>query len=170
MTILETKTRLTSWLVLVSLLLTGCGFHLRGDYGLSERLNPMVIVGVDAFSPFYRELKNLFELSGVVLTEDPESARTLLRIEDESTDRLVTAVDDRGKASEYEMIRGVTFSLRDAASGEKLVSSHTVKAGRVFSDPAGVGFGKQATVSEIRRQLDEEIANSMARIIAMALR
>lgn len=158
------------FLLVMLLILAGCGFHLRGDYGLSERLSPMTIVGLDAFDTFYRQLGDVLVLSGVELTEDAAAARTELRIIDQKTDRLVTAVDEKGKASEYELIRTVTFSLKDHASGEELVSSRQVEAGRVFRDPAGVGFGKQGTVLEIRRQLDERIASSIARIIAMSIR
>lgn len=157
-------------LVILLAVTAGCGFQLRGDYGLSEKASPIVVVGLDPFNNFYGQLRDALELGGGEVTGDATTARTWLEIHSQRTDRLVTAVNEQGKASEYELVRIIQFSLKTEPDGEVLVPRQTVEARRLFRDPEGVGFGKQAVVLDINRQLGEEVATTIARIISLTVR
>lgn len=157
-------------LVAVLAAIAGCGFHLRGDYGLSESVSPLVVVGLDPFDGFYAQLEDALVLGGAEVTGDTTTAKTWLEIHSHRTNRLVTAVNEKGKASEYELVRLVDFSLKAEPSGEVLVPRQTVEARRLFRDPEGVGFGKQAAVLDINRELGEEVAATIARIVSLSVR
>lgn len=157
-------------LVAILILSAGCGFHLRGDYGFAETVSPVAVVGLDPFDNFYGQLEDALNLGGAEITGDTTKAKTWLQIHSQRTDRLVTAVNEQGKASEYELVRVVEFSLKAEPGGEILVPRQSVEARRLFRDPEGVGFGKQATVLDIQRQLNEQVAATIARVISLSVR
>ncbi|MDZ7749834.1 MAG: hypothetical protein U5K43_14350 [Halofilum sp. (in: g-proteobacteria)] len=76
-------------LVLVAaLLLTACGFQLRGSYRLPDDLFPLYI-DAPGGSDVARELRDTLGRQDVALADDPEGAATILAIVDESAGRRI---------------------------------------------------------------------------------
>jgi LPS-assembly lipoprotein len=152
------------------LLVNGCGFHPRGDYGLPSRISPVAVQGIDRFSPFYRKLADALSASGIAVASDAASAATVLQLRGYGGSQFVTAVDDQGKAAEYDLILASGFTLRDRATGTELVPLQQMETRRLFSQQAGTGFGKSLEREEIVGQLEEELADSIVRALGARLR
>lgn len=148
----------------------GCGFHLRGDHALPARISPVLVQGIDRFSSFYRKLADALDASGVAVTADAGAAATVLQLQGFKGDQFVTAVDDQGKASEYDLILASGFMLRDRVSGVELVPLQGVEARRLFTQQGGTGFGKTLEREEIVTQLEEQMADDIVRAISARLR
>ena len=140
------------------LALNGCGFHLRGDYALPERVSPLRISGMSRFSEFHRRLAQRLEASGVSVAGDYGG------------DQFVTALDDDGKAAEYELSRAVSFSLRDAATRELLIPWRRLEDRRLYSFVPDSGFGKAMEREEIIDQLDRAMVENILRVLDLQLR
>ena len=152
------------------LALNGCGFHLRGDYALPERVSPLRISGMSRFSEFHRRLAQRLEASGVSVAGDSGDARTVLELRDYGGDQFVTALDDDGKAAEYELSRAVSFSLRDAATRELLIPWRRLEDRRLYSFVPDSGFGKAMEREEIIDQLDRAMVENILRVLDLQLR
>lgn len=158
------------WLMALILLFSGCGFHLRGDHALPGRISPVWISGMGRFSEFHQRLAQALEASGVVVAGDRSDARTVLALRNYGGGQFVTALDDDGKAAEYELSRGVGFSLRDAASREELVPWRQLESRRLYSLAPATGFGKAMEREEIIDQLDQTMVDDILRILSLQLR
>ena len=158
------------WLFLLALAVTGCGFHLRGEHTLPAGIAPVYIGGLSRFDDFNRRLSAAFEVSGIKTTWSAADAATVLTLKGLGGDQFVTGVNEAGKASEYELRRHVDFELKDRASGQILVPSHSVDQRRLFSQATVIGFGKTMERDELNDQLDQEMIDSILRTISLQLR
>ena len=102
------------WLVVLS----ACGFQLRGNYELPPHLSPLYIDKDSMSSPLYQELRAAMKASGMELTTDATQAASKLRITRESRSRAVQSVDTSGRAQEYELKYELGFSLK---AGEEAI-------------------------------------------------
>ncbi|WP_172600369.1 LPS assembly lipoprotein LptE [Sulfurivermis fontis] len=92
------------------MLLTSCGFHLRGAVELPPQLARTQLVGVDARSELADEITAALEGAGAqVVTAD---ATAQLHVSGERENRRLLSVGRTGRASEYEVTYQFSFELR----------------------------------------------------------
>ncbi|MEW6647708.1 MAG: LPS assembly lipoprotein LptE [Pseudomonadota bacterium] len=93
------------------MLLTSCGFHLRGAVELPPQLARTQLAGVDARSELADEITAALEGAGAqVVTAD---ATAQLHISGERENRRLLSVGRTGRASEYEVTYQFSFELRE---------------------------------------------------------
>lgn len=86
---------------LLTLLLGGCGFHLRGSVPLEWHLGKAYVTPGPALASI---LANRLQLNGVKVVGSPAQADSVITITREKYDRRVLSVDPRtGKVTEYEI-------------------------------------------------------------------
>jgi LPS-assembly lipoprotein len=124
-------------LLLITIMLASCGFHLRGSYDLPEHLSPLFIDKDSMSLQLYRELRSALTASGVELTEDAATAASVLEVNREQKSREVISVDTLGRAREYRLIYRLEFSLQ--ASAENLINKSNIQLTRnLLFDPETV--------------------------------
>jgi LPS-assembly lipoprotein len=98
-------------------LLVSCGFHLRGLTELSPEITPIFIEQAGIDNALNRELRTLLSASGKNnLTQTKSEARVVLSIVSTDRKRRVVAVDDRGRARQYEL----SYIVRYSVSGKNI--------------------------------------------------
>ncbi len=107
-------TRTASLLTLMlTLLLSACGFHLRGEAAFALPFHTLYVKSTNAFAPFIVELKRGIEANGVQITETPEQAQLTLHIVSESTDKQILSLSSSGRVLEYRLLYRVSFQAYD---------------------------------------------------------
>lgn len=97
--------------LLLTLLLGACSFHLRGKNVLPfERL---YVQTSNEFSPFIVELKHALEVNGVQITETQEQAQVTLHIVSEVLDKQILALSGGGRVREYRLQFRVSLRAYD---------------------------------------------------------
>ncbi|WP_162418059.1 LPS assembly lipoprotein LptE [Candidatus Thiodiazotropha endoloripes] len=92
------------WLALVLLLLlSGCGFHLKGYAQPSAALNGLYIVAGDRIDTVAGVLQRELLGGGVILSPDREAAKYLFQVVEEKFSSRVLSVDANGKALDNEL-------------------------------------------------------------------
>ena len=71
--------------LVLTLLLSACGFHLRGHAAFALPFKTLYIKAANANAPFITELKRAIEVNGARVTDTPEQAQLTLQIVSEST-------------------------------------------------------------------------------------
>ncbi len=115
-------------LLIGSLLLSACGFQLRGLAQLS--FHNIFIQG--STLSMSKELKKSLETNGVKVVTDSEDAELMLELLSEETDKRILSIGGDGKVSEYALSYQVSFRTRTATNplwGEV----QTVQTSRNFS-------------------------------------
>lgn len=95
-------------LIFTLLLLTSCGFHLRGSVELPPALSEIAVK--DGATDIAPELRHAMKNAGVLVTD---SALMVLQLRAEKYGKRVLSVDSVGRALEYGLSYSVRFSLKD---------------------------------------------------------
>lgn len=121
-----------------SLLLSGCGFHLRGALPLPEVMARTYVTGGGG-SAFYYEVENALLNAGAEVVDSADEASAVLTLHSQRLERRVLSLDPEGRAAEYELVLGLVFSLRDQADGTLLADNQRISVVRDFGfDPDNV--------------------------------
>jgi len=155
---------LTLWLLVLPVILVGCGFHLRGAVEIPPELNPLYIQAAPA-SPVRRAIEVQLSGGAVQLAKGPASAKLVLRILSENQFSRVSTVDSSGKVLAYELHYLVRFDAV-GKDGKERVPPQTLDLVRTFDNPDVEVLGKQLE----EQQIYEDFATDAADRILMRLR
>ncbi len=148
------------WSVLILvLLLSACGFHLRGSVELPPMLERPHVVG-DAFSLLVRELESLLLQSGATLVRQPKEASAIVRILSETPTRRVLSVGSTGKAAEYELHYAVNYQLENP-QGEVLQGPSTLSTRRTYLFDESQVLGKSGEEETLREDMQRDLARRL---------
>jgi LPS-assembly lipoprotein len=104
--------RATSLIVLMlSLLLAACGFHLRDSFALP--FQKLYVKSPNDYAPFITELKYAFQTNHVQITESPEQAQLTLQIVSETTDKQILSLNGAGRVIEYRLQYRISLRAYD---------------------------------------------------------
>ena len=145
--------------VVLSLLLGACGFHLRGTEPLPEVMGKTQLVA-PAGSPLRYELEGLLRSSGAQVVEQQSDASAVLTLHTDEVRRRILSVDTLGRASEYVLTLSVKYSLKVVAdeSPAQLLSSRVERDFRVDPDNVlGQGAEQAIVEREMRRIAAQQI-------------
>lgn len=153
---------------LLLLVLTACGFHLRGQLDLPPALASTYIESNGADSNLIKRLRSSLLGNGVVVTAKRSEATAILRILRDSYDRRVLSVGGGRKIREYEIHYAVQFELVELG-GDPLVAPQTVELFRDYTYDEDDILGKQGEEASIRKDMIREAGDRILRIIQAAL-
>ncbi|MDF1689800.1 MAG: LPS assembly lipoprotein LptE [Cycloclasticus sp.] len=155
-----TMLRLVTAICLLSLLLTGCGFKLRGSFELPAELQKIYIAGSQN-SDLVRDLKEMLDYSAEVVTKRSE-ADAVLTINKEESENRTLSVDSRGKVRESEMQYSVIYSLVKV-DGEVLLDNEPLLLVRDFINDENDIIGRTNESTVIARDLKRDAAQQILR-------
>ena len=154
-------------LALTALLLSACGFELRGTGGgsaLPEDWRQMHLVSQSPNSEFTRVLESTFAASGVNWVER-EAATHVLRLGPEQFAQSNLSVNAQARAAEFDLQMKATFVVLDA-DGRGIMPSTTAAVNKQMeNDPRNV-VGKAEEVRILRSELRSELATQILRRIS----
>ena len=133
--------------------LTACGFHLRGNIPLPESLKLMFVDANDG--PFKEKLEEVLVKGGVTLTERRNAAPVTLKINQSVVDRTIGTLDERGKASSYNLNYKVNYALQ-AEDGTVIRTSFLTETRRYDFDPDLV-LETEAEEEELIEDMEESL-------------
>lgn len=140
--------RKSLFIVLSVCLLSACGFHLRGPVELSAEITPIFMEQSGADNAFNRELRALLLQSGKNnLTQTKSEAKAILNIVSAREKKRVVAVDDRGRARQYDLSYILRYRLTGKnipQSGNDNISVLNIKRSVNFDPDNVLAFGHEA--------------------------
>lgn len=140
----------------LALLLTGCGFHLRGAVDIPPDLEPVYIQSGGLVG---QAIGERLRGSGVSVTQVATKAGLILRFFGQSRSSRVVAVDREGKALAYTLEFRVGFDAVDA-SGQQLIPEQRLTLERTFDDNPDVAvLGKQLESDIIYQDMADDAAD-----------
>jgi LPS-assembly lipoprotein len=146
-----------TFLASLLILLSACGWHLRGQVDLPIALRILDLNAAAADYTTQSALKQALLSNGVTLSSDADYQ---LKILSERSDKRTLAVTSNAKASEYELIQSLSFVLLD--SKEQVVSDEVeIKSFRTQQYDADAAIGKAQEESNMRREMKFDNANKL---------
>jgi LPS-assembly lipoprotein len=146
--------------LVIALLTTACGYHLRGAYDLPKGMKSIFLQGG---SPALREqLSTVLKSSSGQLAVSPDKADIVLRIFNDGIERRVLSLSERGRSNEIELDGHLEFELLDAKNGVVVPREPVEFRREYFNDQQDViAKGNEETVirNEMYQQVVRQIIN-----------
>lgn len=148
-----------------TLLLSGCGFTLRGVTPLPPELYTLILDSARPDSDFEREVRRALQTNGVRLVESGSDYRLVLG--NEGISERTLSVNVNARSGEYELALRVEYDLRRAGtviSGPNLLSTTRV----YLTDPENaVAKEEEAALiqDEMRRELAQQLLRQLQSVV-----
>jgi LPS-assembly lipoprotein len=150
-------------LLIASLALGACGFHLQGRQALPPVFASTYVDSVDAQSDFTQALRAALTASGAKLMVSAAADSARVRILKDETNERVLTVSSRNIPTDYELSYEVEVSV--SAGGRELMTAERFSLTRVYS------FDETRLLAKEREKeiLQEALARDMASVVARRL-
>ncbi len=155
------------FLLAIVLILSGCGFHLRGSSDVALGVSS-VYIETQGASSLKAEVARQLQNAGVAVSTRPVDAGLRLMLSDEQYDRRVLSVDpNTGKVREYEVGLKAKVSARDTR-GNDVLKDQEVSQIRdfIFDENAVLGTYQEEAV--LRKELTRDTAAQVLRLLQAA--
>jgi LPS-assembly lipoprotein len=149
--------------MVLSLLVTSCGFQLRGDYLLAPELQTLYLSSVDKHGELTRLTRQHLVRNKVILVEQFSPQTPELRILKDELDRRTLSVFPNGQVAEYELIYTVNYQLRFA---NEETQSFKIEINRDYQDDPDIALAKSRELSLMLREMRQEAADKILRNMA----
>lgn len=152
---------------LTALLLSGCGFRLRGPQALDFAT---VHINTPPETELGAHLRRLIATSGTTtVTEDAAQAEARLHILGNNRGREILSLTGAGKVREYQLTQTLRFQLLDKA-GKPLIPPTSLAARREYTFDDSQALGKEQEEALLYRDMQADLVQQMMRRLAAARR
>lgn len=155
-------------LLVLTLLLTACGFHLRGQ-GVSGHFpfQTLFIQAPNANAPFILELKRVVQLYNVKLVDTPDKAELILHIVSEIPSTQILSLSNTGRVREYQLIYRVSLRAYDNKQQEWVPADEIVLQRYLFYDNVQV-LAKEMEESVLYKDMRTDAVQQILRRLSFA--
>jgi len=148
----------TGLLLISSLLLTSCGFHLRGSLPL-ERY-PAIFVDAKKHSELAGLLSDQLESNKVKLLTELDPKAPVLMLQQDSLERRTLSLFPNGQVAEYELIYRVQYQL--LLPGQEL-QEFQFELTRDYQDDPNLALAKAKELDLLLQELRSQAASRIIR-------
>jgi LPS-assembly lipoprotein len=152
-------------IVWLTLLLSACGFHLRGDYALPF---DTLYIALPSNHPLHGLIKRNIEASSPTrVVDDPKDAAATLVVLSDRQEKNILSLNAAGRAREYELVRKFQFKLNGQNGGFYIRPSQiTIRRDMTYSDELVLSKGTEETL--IWRDIQNDLVNQLLRRFSAA--
>lgn len=149
----------TLWLI-VSFLVSGCGFHLRGRLPISDALSVIAVDSGDA--ELRARMVEALETAGASIVVDKDAAKAVLKLHDISYKRKVRSIDTRGKVNGYTLTYSLKYTVTNKG-GKNLRKSVPIRIERDFNFDSDQVLQKESEERVLREDMLDDISQRIIR-------
>ena len=143
-----------------SITLSGCGFHLAGQYDVPEEMRKVNLqIGSNERSGLRQPLLNLLKVNRIKIRDDAPYRLEILK---EDTRRRSLSLQLDGDTVEYERIMTASFRVFSTADNTLVLGEREVEARRVF-DRIENTTASDAHDEQISEELYRQLAQKIVR-------
>lgn len=141
---------------LLTITLTGCGFHLRGHEPLPPQLKVLFLQTAKPFSKLTKDLQRVFHRSGVLLTCSSHNAPITLQIMADNFTQSTSSIGSSGQVTTYILNYTILYQLLDS-SGHVLVPPQTITSARSYAITSNQLLSNVNALSGLQDEMRREI-------------
>jgi len=153
-----TFTRHLSWVILATMLISACGFQLRGTAPLS--FTKLHLQGAEL--SIKKDLKRALEVNGVKVVDQTEEAEMLLELVNETSKKRILSLSGGGLVREFELYYAVNFRTR-AQNNPLWGKMQTIQIRRDFSYNDNALLGKAEEEAGLNLDMRKESVRAILR-------
>lgn len=150
----------------LGLLVSACGFHLRGSIALPESVKTMYVFGASA--DLNNEMKGLLRSASGRLTASPNEAGVVVKVLREDIRRRVLSMGSTGKSSEMELDYYLRFQFYDKQE-KPLMDEQTIELSREYFNDQLAILAKESEEVMIRKEIYKQAARMVMSLAQVAV-
>lgn len=143
--------------VLLALIVSACGFQLRGSAGFPAELSPLHLSSQP--NTLYNALSTQLRQGGVVLDDQAENAHWRLWLSEVRHTKKQTTYTSG--ASNYELQSEVDFQLLDKA-GKAITPLRTLRTSRTYTSNDNL-YSEASDIAALRFEMERDLASRISR-------
>lgn len=161
-------------LCMLTIILTtvGCGFKLRGDYGLPEDIQQLQLLATQKDAPLHRILGKQLQSFNIEVLDNTATASqineqvdAIVYLSSDQLERRLLSLFSTGQVAEYELVYTIKYRIQfpkqDAQEMEFDVT-------REYQDDPNAVLAKSRELDLIQNEMRREAANRIIRQIAIS--
>jgi LPS-assembly lipoprotein len=152
------------WLVVVTLALSACGFHLQGHTPLPDVVKTPYVQTSDRQSEFAVSLERAMISSGAHPVEEKDKASVVVNIIKDDVVRRTLSVSAQNQPDEYELTYTVRFSV--TAGDKELLPPTDISNVRSFAFAEQLLLAKNHEETILRQDMAHDLADMVMRRLA----
>jgi len=156
-------------LLVHALLLSACGWHLRGSFNFPASMERLYIEGTAQYSELGVAIHNAFQGSNISVVSHAGQARAILHILSDKSEQRILATDSSGRATEYEVSYTLGFRMEDEKGG-LMLPAQQVKSKREYRFDASNVLASGGEVERLKKDMINNSVQQMLRRINAGLK
>jgi LPS-assembly lipoprotein len=148
------------------LILTACGFQLRGSYDLPDSLQTLYVAQSKQFNPLIRTVKIRLKQNNVNVVETYSETISALLIQPEKFQRQTLSLLPNGQIAEYKLVYQVEFVLQQPGKNDQ---KFRFELTREFQDDPNNALAKEREreliLSELRVMASDRILSQLNSVL-----
>ncbi len=148
-----------------AVLLSACGYQLRGSYGQAGLPFNTIYLGVPETSPLGIELRRYIRASGeTTVVNDPKAAQAIVEVLAESREKA-TLLNTQGRPREHTLYYKLRFRVKDSKDKELLPATEiTLKREISFNEAQAIAKEKEEEM--LYRDMQSDLVQQILRRLA----
>ncbi|MFA6386125.1 MAG: LPS assembly lipoprotein LptE [Candidatus Paceibacterota bacterium] len=153
-------------IVVVALLLSACGYHLRGAFELPGAMKSIYLEG--GSEQLRDQFKQLMSSSSGQLVSTRQGAGIVVRILGEESNRRSLSLSSRGKTNEFELYYRLEYELTNAGN-VMLMERQPIEIRREYYNDQVDVMAKENEENGIRNEMYQQAVRTIANRARVAL-
>ena len=146
--------------LLAFLLLTACGFQLRGSYSLPYDSIYIALPETNVLRAMLR--RNIEASTQARIADEAKDAQAVLTVLADAQTKKVLSINSAGRAAEYQLIRTFTFRLADA-QGKDLLPASTIVIRRDITNNDAAVLSKESEEGLLWADIQNDLVQQILR-------
>lgn len=149
-----------------TVMLSACGFQLRGSNGQAAIPFKTIYLGIGESSPLGVELRRYLRAGGDTrIVSDPKAADAIIEVLSESRDKSILSLNSQGRIREYSLFYKLRFRVTDNKGKELLTPTEiTLKRDISFNESQVIAKEKEEEV--LYRDMQSDLVQQILRRLA----
>ena len=158
------------WIVGVTLLVSSCGFKLRGDYSLPSGIKQLELTANQKNTPLHRMLRNQLQAFDIKVLDNSQKSNTLnntidakVYLKSDQLERRLLSLFSTGQVAEYELVYTIKYLIQFANDEAQLMEFDVT---REYQDDPDAVLAKSRELDLIQNEMRNEAAARIIRQLA----
>ena len=164
---MQMKRRLAyALMVATAVMLSACGFQLRGSNGQANLPFRTIYVAIPDTSSLGNELKRYIRASGeTAVATEPQTAQAIVELLSETREKVILSLNTQGRVREYALLYKVRFRVKDNKDNELLAPTEiTLKRNISFNEAQVIAKEKEEEL--LYRDMQSDLVQQILRRLA----
>jgi LPS-assembly lipoprotein len=157
----------SSCVLVIALLLSACGYHLRGAIDLPSELKSIYLEGASA--PLIEQFKKALQSSSVELVESRAAAGMIITVANEDSLKRSLSLGAGGRSNQWGLEYRLNYQITDA-KGNVLQKSQPVEIRREYFNDQQLILGKDNEEIVIRNEMYQQAVRAMINQVRFGLK